>query len=78
MPLVKPLVRLDMVHAGSAEFWRIFRSRYKMNMPLNNVSAAPANVSKAGISRQMINPHIILINSEKYSNGAATEACARL
>ena len=49
-----------------------------MNIPLNTVSAAPAHVIKVGISRQIANPHITLIGSDKYSNGAATEACARL
>lgn len=68
----------NIVYTSYLEFWRALRSRYKMNTPLKRVSAAPARVSKVGILRQMANPHNILIGSDKYSNGAATEALARL
>ena len=56
----------------------VIRSLYIMKSPLNNVRQAPAHVNIVGTSCQMTNPHITLIGNEKYSNGATTEACARL
>jgi hypothetical protein len=48
-------------HAGAVETERAFRSGYKMNIPLNNVSAAPAHIIQAGISFRMTNAQITLI-----------------
>ena len=36
------------------------------------------NVITVGISCQMRKPHMMLIGSDTYSNGAITEACATL
>jgi hypothetical protein len=49
-----------------------------MNIPLNIVSAEPAHVIQVGITFQIRNPQNTFIGSDNNSNGAGTEAWARL